>query len=136
MLEPAQAETLLSELIDDLLREKLTARDPSVLELIVTCGLPMVRAAMADLVDATRGRDFRRWLAMSPEQIVSAWSQFHREFALPELLRQFAAEPVAAELMRLLQEHQFENPKVAERCTDAAQGVNGTTEFDTRWRSI
>jgi ATP-dependent helicase/nuclease subunit A len=109
VLEAAQAETLLAELIDDVLREKLAARSADVVDLVVVFGLPRLKTAIADLVHGARGHNFRRWLDKTPEEIVAAWREFHRTSALPARLHQFVTSPPAVTLLRILCEHSLDD---------------------------
>jgi ATP-dependent helicase/nuclease subunit A len=115
VLEAAQAETLLAELIDDVLREKLAARCEAVMDLVVVFGLPRLKNAIADLVHGARGHDFRRWLERTPEELVAAWSAFHRANVLPALLSQLAASPPAKTLLKIFREHTLDDDYWRER---------------------
>jgi ATP-dependent helicase/nuclease subunit A len=102
VLEAAQAETLLAELIDDVLREQLSARSKDVLDLVVTFGLPRLKTAIADLVHCIRGHDFRRWLENTPEEVVAVWREFHSASVLPALLAQLVASQPAVTVLTIL----------------------------------
>jgi ATP-dependent helicase/nuclease subunit A len=116
ILEAAQADTLLSELIDDVLRSRLAARDETILDLVAVFGLPRLRDAIASLLESARGRDYQSWLAKSPEDVVAVWAELHHREAIPTLLRQLASSPAATELLRIVKEHDCSHAKIRERC--------------------
>ncbi len=115
VLEAAQAQTLLAELIDDLLRAKLAARDSDVLDLLVIFGLGALRERLMDLHGAIRAHDLHDWLTKTPEVLVAIWGQFHRERVLPKLIQEFAACPELVRALAIMRECTFENAKMAER---------------------
>jgi ATP-dependent helicase/nuclease subunit A len=115
VLESAQAQTLLAELIDDVLRSKLAACDGDVLDLLVIFGLRSFREQLMDLHAAVRSHDFRRWLTMTPEDVVANWERYHRERVLPTLIEEFATSPAVMRVMEILRECTFENKTMRER---------------------
>ena len=115
VLEAAQADTLLAEQIDDVLRTRLAARDDDVLELVVVFGLTKAREAIAEVVEQMRGKDVEAWLSKTPDEIVARWQEFHHTRGVPELLRCFLESPPAQELLRILNEYTFGPGLLGER---------------------
>src|SRR5689334_8091940 len=62
VVEQSQADTLLAELIDDVLREKLAARDSSAMDLTVRFSLDRLREMISSLVSYGRTIPFDDWL--------------------------------------------------------------------------
>ncbi len=115
VLEAAQAQTLLAELIDDLLRAKLSARDSDVLDLLVIFGLGALRERLMDLHGAIRSHELRDWLTKTPEELVAIWGRCHRERVLPKLIQDCASSPEVARVLAILGECTFENEKMRGR---------------------
>ncbi|MEX2141164.1 MAG: UvrD-helicase domain-containing protein [Pirellulales bacterium] len=115
VLEAAQAETLLAEQIDDLLRTKLAARHDDVLELVTQFGLARLREHLADLFDSCRSRDYHCWLARQPLELVERWAEFHRQHVVPGLARRVVECHGARRLLALLRENVFDHAELRER---------------------
>ena len=116
VMEPAQAETLLSELIDDLLREKLAARDPSVLELIVVFGLPAVHSAMAELFDRLVDAIITTGSHCLPNKLCPAGVTSTAIKPCQNHCAAWIADSAWAALANCGLGHSFANRKVADRC--------------------
>jgi ATP-dependent helicase/nuclease subunit A len=115
VLEPAQADTLLAELMDDMLRTKLAAREPAVLELVADYGLHRLREALADLLESSRSHDYRRWLDRKPAELVKAWREFHRTTAVPLIGRRVARCHAAQQIVNLLRENTLDDELLAKQ---------------------
>ena len=110
VLEPAQADTLLYELIDDQLRNRLSDGDEAVIDLVVEFGLDRLRGMVAALLDCREQIDWPRWEHETPEQLVARWATFWRERTLPglleEVVRSTHARFAAASISRRI-DHRF-----------------------------
>ncbi len=136
LLDPVQAETVLTEAADDVFRELLSAHDETTLDLCVQFGLETVRNMTASLLGARQEIDFSVWLARPPEQIVAEWARQHREVFLPALLHELAESAAVQELLRLLPLAQCDHPKMlvqlatlAERLPQLASATNPPTDL-------
>src|SRR5262249_20672373 len=73
--EQSQSETLLAELIEDVLREKLSDHaDPlhaTVLNLTEHFGLEGLRSMIIELLNSGREIDYETWLARSPADVAA-----------------------------------------------------------------
>jgi len=91
ILQPAQAATLLSELIDDQLRLQLADASEELIDLAVKFNLASLRDMIQQL--SREEVDFERWASVSPEELVTRWQQFEREHVLPQLVNEFLQLP-------------------------------------------
>lgn len=103
VLDQGDADVLLSEVIDDVLRERLAKSDDITLDLAATYSLSRVKEQLYLLVRQRRAADFAAWLAQPADAVSAAWREFHAREALPSALREIAAEAPVAELRELLE---------------------------------
>ncbi|HEX3724777.1 MAG TPA: 3'-5' exonuclease, partial [Pirellulales bacterium] len=61
------------------------------------------------------GSDSGPWLTRTADEQVAIWQKFHREQALPALLRQIAALPEARRVVAILSQHVPDHPVMRER---------------------
>jgi len=116
ILDPAQSETLLTEVIDDELRRLLAARDEATTSLAVRYGLNRMRDLVRDLMAERHRIEFDHWLRQSPAEIVARWQSYHRDVVLPALLRTVTECPPATELLELLRQYAPRNEVMRGRC--------------------
>ncbi len=116
VLEQSQADTLLAEIIEDVLREKLTDQDPAALDLTTRCGLEGLRRMIAGLISAGGTIDFDAWLSRTPEEIVVIWDRFRREVVVPRILREVSESPAARELLSVICELENSTGELKKRC--------------------
>lgn len=121
VLEQAQADTLLLELLDDVLRERLNEHDPALLDLMVHFGLIGIREMVSSLVTGGRTIDFDAWLARTPAEVTAEWDRFRRETILPQSLRQISASPAASELLEVIDHLGAIGGELGDRCTSLKQ---------------
>src|SRR5262249_9184790 len=107
VIEQTQADTLLAELTEDILRERLShiedKHHEAVMNLTAQFGLDRLREMLMSLAARGRSLDFDTWLRASPDEIVSRWEKFHEREVLPELLAQLVGSAAARELLSFLQ---------------------------------
>lgn len=89
VLEQPQADTLLSEAVDDEVRRLISERDESTLELAVQFGLDGLRAMVRQFVLEATPQLLERWLDVSPEDVVERWVAFFAELR-PTMAAQLA----------------------------------------------
>ncbi len=104
VLNQAQADTLLAELIDDQIRASLAQRDEGTINLILEYGLPRTKAFVQTLVTRFRKLDWSRWLAASAEDVVAAWKDHHQGEFLPAQLSSLAESPAALRVVQVMRE--------------------------------
>lgn len=72
-LEPAAAELLRAETVDDVLRELLTTRDADALDLAAQRGLSSLRTDLVELLADSPHEAIDHWRDAAPEDLVAAW---------------------------------------------------------------
>lgn len=107
VLEQTQADTLLAEVTEDVLREELSnSNSPhheAVVNLTAQFGLDRLRRMLMRFARWGRSIDFQTWLQVPPDEIVSRWADIHRREAVPLLLRQFTDAAATRNLLKLLE---------------------------------
>ena len=68
VLEQAQADTLLSRVIDEVLRQRVADRDPLTIELAVRFDLRLLDEMLHDLVRGCTPAEFNAWRGVSPDE--------------------------------------------------------------------
>ncbi len=111
VLEQAQAETLLSEVVDDALRQALAERNPLVFELAARFDLPPLRNMLQDLARECTSRDFAEWLQVSPDEQLEVWNQCFQRDVLSQVVRQITESPAARTVLHILREHTPNHPE-------------------------
>jgi ATP-dependent helicase/nuclease subunit A len=115
VLEQAQADTLLSEAIDDDLRAWVAAHDENVLNLAARFGLGALSDMLRRLVLECERDELTKWLEISPVEQVALWESFHRDAVLPAIAEQIADSPAAQAVLRILTHHIPTNPTMQAR---------------------
>ncbi|MCC6123942.1 MAG: UvrD-helicase domain-containing protein [Pirellulales bacterium] len=93
VLDAAQSDTLLFELIDRGLRRRLADRDEAVIELIVKYGLDRLREMVGLFLDWRQDIDWAAWREKTPEELTALWENYFREAVFPKMLREFVDSP-------------------------------------------
>lgn len=120
VLDQAEANTLMSEVIDDRLRELLAAQEPDVLDLVYYFQVQGLRDRLRELARAATGAELEVWQQKSTDEILDAWSTFHRQEVLPHALSVIVDNREMQLVRRLLAESAEPNEKV--------MAVRGTLE--------
>ncbi|MFH1918777.1 MAG: UvrD-helicase domain-containing protein, partial [Planctomycetota bacterium] len=128
VLEQAQADTLLYELIDDELRNRLIARDDAVMDLVVDFGLESLRGMVAALLNRRAQIDWPQWRDVTPEELAARWETFSHETAAPKALEAIARSRDAQSVLRIAQEHFPSNPTMQDRCRVLLERIAGLSE--------
>ncbi|MGD9723078.1 MAG: UvrD-helicase domain-containing protein [Pirellulales bacterium] len=90
VLEQAQAETLLSEALDDELRERVAQRHAATFELAARFDLYALRSMVRVLAIEAAGPELAAWLLTPPDEQVVRWASFFETQILPEIGRQLS----------------------------------------------
>ncbi len=114
VLDAAQAGTLLARVIDEQLRELLTAQNTATLDLVARFELRTLREMVTSLIDQRHQLDFAQWQACSPAELVARWQEAHRQLA-PVLLKRLAESEQAVRLLRVLMENTPSHATMRER---------------------
>ncbi len=110
VLDGAQAGTLLVELIDDLLRDRLAARNEAALALVARLGLARLRSVIARLLAVRQEIDWAAWRDETPERLVERWHEFWRRDTVPRLLRRIGGSASARTLLDAAMRHAPDHP--------------------------
>jgi len=116
VLDQAQADTLLHELLDGELRDRLARGDEAVIELVVQFSLKRLHAMIARLLGLRQVIRWQEWSGETPEGLVARWVEYWRREALPLMLGQIAASPAAKTLLQICRDHLPDHPTMRERC--------------------
>ena len=83
VLDAAQSDTLLFELIDQELRRRLADRDEAVIELVVKYGLDRLREMVGRLLGQRQDIDCPAWHDKTPEELTALWEKYFPETVYP-----------------------------------------------------
>jgi len=114
--EQSESNAILSELIDDVLREQLARRHEPLMRMVLRFGLDGLRTMVARVLAGRHVIDFESWAKESPESLVMRWKTYHADIA-PTLARRKLARSRAVRVLRdLLAVHEPTNAVMQARC--------------------
>ena len=116
VLDGAQAGTLLFELIDDVLRDRLAERNEVALALVTRFGLDRLRGMIARLLAMRDQIDWTAWCNETPEHLAGRWEEFWRRDTLPRVLHQIGESAAAQTVLDVAMRYPPAPPKMRERC--------------------
>jgi ATP-dependent helicase/nuclease subunit A len=116
VLDAAQAQTLLFELSDEVLRDRLAARDEAALGLVTRFGLDRLREMIGRLLAERAEIDWPLWERETPEGLVARWDDFWRRDTVPRILRQISESAAAKTVLDLALRYPPAHAKMRERC--------------------
>ncbi len=102
VLDATAAQTILFELIDEQLRERLVQGDEAVINLTVQFGLERLREMAGRLLENRQEIDWDHWRGETPGQLLARWENFWRADTLPRVLTTVAKSAPAAAILELL----------------------------------
>jgi ATP-dependent helicase/nuclease subunit A len=142
VLEQAQADTLLSEAVDDEMRRLVSERDETTLQLAVQFGLDGLRAMLRQFVLESTPQLLDRWLNVSPTELVSVWVEFFADLQ-PKLAAEVAKSDAAQQVLQVLRDHEPSHAVMSERrqsllrdLTALQQGVPADSSLFAAFESI
>ncbi len=112
VLDQTEADTLLTETIDDALREMLAIQRPDVLELVYHYQIQGLRERLRGLILSATQTELIAWHEKSVDEVISLWQAFHKQEVLPAALREVAESDNARRVLLLLAEAAEQNEKV------------------------
>ena len=115
VLDQTQADALLGELLDDLLRALLADQDEDTLGLIVQFSLDRVRQMLRSLVRRGDAEEFARWLECQPAEQVEIWREYHRQVAVPAVLGRIGRSADARAILSVLADNIPSHPTMQQR---------------------
>jgi ATP-dependent helicase/nuclease subunit A len=93
VLDAAESDTLLFELIDRGLRTRLAKRDEDTFELVVKCGLDRLREMVSLYLGSRQNIDWPAWRSKTGEELTAIWDNHFRETVFPQLLQEIIDSP-------------------------------------------
>ena len=115
MLDAAQSETLLFELLDHQLRGRLAERDEAVIQLVVQFGLGRLYQMIAAMLGRRQQLDPQQWRDETADRLVARWEEFWRSDTLPRVLDRIATSPAAATLLEIARQCPCSHPVMQAR---------------------
>jgi len=128
VLDQGQADTLLSELIDEQLRERLAEHDGPLIDLVVEFGISGLKDRIAVLLRRRHEVDWAAWTEETPEGLVARWERFARDVALPVAAGELAASPAAREVLDIARARPSSNATMLGRFELLAEKLPGLAE--------
>ena len=125
VLEQSQAETLLSEIIDDELRRLIAQRDEIALNLAARFDLDVLRTMLRGFARAAAGEQFAAWLKVDPGEQVARWQAFYRQEVVPAVARDISRSASAEKLLAIMRDETPTNAVMRERCRVLAEKLAG-----------
>jgi ATP-dependent helicase/nuclease subunit A len=102
VLDSSDADVLQYDVIDDVLREQLSALDGDTLDLAAACGLGRLKQQAAVLLNERHHEYFHTWQTASADEIADRWWQWYEQEAFSHALREIAAAAPVDDLVELL----------------------------------
>ncbi|MEN6459098.1 MAG: UvrD-helicase domain-containing protein [Thermoguttaceae bacterium] len=130
VLDGAQAGTLLFELTDDLLRERLADRDDDALTLVTRFGVDRLRTMISRLLEARQKIDWPAWRSETPEDLLNRWHDYWRTKAVPRALRRLSESPAARTVLDLANRYPPSHPTMRERCDFLREAIPAIGRMD------
>ena len=116
ILDGAQAGTLLFQLSDEVLRDRLAERDEAALALVTRFGLDRLRDMIARLLAVRQEIDWPEWRRETPEGLTTRWQRFWLSDTVPRVLRGIAESTAARTVLDLALRYPPAHPMMRERC--------------------
>jgi ATP-dependent helicase/nuclease subunit A len=116
VLDQAQADTLLYELIDREIRRRLALREESVLDLVVQFGLGSLREMVRQMLDVRQEIDWPQWRAETPDGLLSRWEAYWRKDTVPRATEKIARAPATATVLEISRSNPPSHPAMRDRC--------------------
>lgn len=104
VMEQGEADVLISETLDDVLRERLAAADEDTLNLAAALGLSSLKQQLRALLTYRHEPGFREWREKTTNEVLAAWQKWHDREAFPAAEASLAELPEVDKILRLLRE--------------------------------
>ena len=115
VLDAAQADTLLVELCDDVLREALSQQKEAALALVARSGFERLRQMIFRLLAERAQIDWPLWASETAEGLVARWEDYRRRDGVPRLLREIGNALCTAMLLEMAQTPPSNHPAMQDR---------------------
>ena len=104
VLDQVGADVLQYEVIDDVLRDRLSDLDLDTLNVAAAYGLGQLKQQIAALLGRRHDPCFDKWSAASADEVVAAWREWYDVNAFPNALRQIAEAAPIDDIIKMLGE--------------------------------
>ncbi len=115
VLEQSQSETILSEAVDDALRERVAEREENTLSLAVRFGLNDLRAIVRQFVAEWSPEAVERFLGEGAEALIDCWVQ-RFELVRRQIVEEFNASRELSDVLEVLREELPAGGVARDRC--------------------
>ena len=123
VLDQAQADTLLYELIDRQLRSRLDRREEAVLDLIVQFGLGGLRDMVRQLLAVRQEIDWPQWRGETADGLLARWQAYWRQDTLPRAAAKIVRAPAANVLLEVIRNQPPSHAAMRQRCEAIVDGL-------------
>ncbi len=113
-LDQAQAESLLSTVIDDELRRQLADRSEDAISLIISFALRDVIAMIRAVLEKRADLDLAAWQSTTADDLLDRWQHYFETEFLPRQVKELAESDAAKDAIELLSTHRSTNKKMEE----------------------
>ncbi len=115
LLEPALADTLLQNVVRDVVHGLLERDDEDVCRLVLVFGLEKTRTLLEGLTQDRFRIEFRQFEAATPESIAASWLNRWQTQLVPELVGRLQDSAATLRLLELLKRHEPTHATMLER---------------------
>jgi ATP-dependent helicase/nuclease subunit A len=115
VMDQSQADTLLTELIHDELRNRLGDQEEEVIDLVVQYGLGDLGEMIAQLLRQRQEIDWASWRTVTAEMLTAKWQDYFQREALPRMMQSIVSSPAAKIVLDIAREKPSNNPVMRER---------------------
>jgi ATP-dependent helicase/nuclease subunit A len=105
VLDAAESDTLLFELVDRGLRTRLAKRNEDTFELVVKYGLDRLREMVGLYLGSRQNIDWAVWRGKTADELIAIWDNHFREAVFPQMLREIADSPDSRTLSEICRQH-------------------------------
>lgn len=102
VMDQGEADVLQSQVIDDVLRDRLAMLDEDALDLADSFGLARLKQQILTLLARRYDPAFHHWLTATPREVVCKWKQWYEGEAFPAALREVVEGAAIDDLLKLL----------------------------------
>jgi len=113
-LDPAAADLLRLQTVDDHLRQLLLAGDERVIELATRFGLRSLRDNVVRLLGKNPAAVIANWVEKTPEQLASTWRDFFHETVVPAAKAAILASEPVGHIQEICKTAQVSKPSLEE----------------------
>ncbi|HEY4761856.1 MAG TPA: UvrD-helicase domain-containing protein, partial [Thermoguttaceae bacterium] len=131
VLDQAQADTLLVELIDKSLRDQLAEENEAVIDLIVRYRLSGLREMILHLMKKRQEIDWSYWRNISAEGLTAKWQDYYQRETLPRMIEQIVTSPMAKTVLEIARQNPCDHPLMQERMAFLLEHLPRLAEHDT-----